>query len=77
MCKIVTSQNHIIAWEEFNKRFGENYVPESLMEIKGKECLHLQQEPKTITAYLYQFNDLSHYALEDTNAEVKKVYRFI
>jgi hypothetical protein len=73
----IIPQDHIITWDEFKKRFRENYVPESIMEIKRKEFLNLKQESRTITAYLDRFNDLSHYAPDDTNTEAKKVYRFI
>jgi hypothetical protein len=73
----IIPQDHIITWDEFKKRFRENYVPESIMEIKRKEFLNLKQESRTITAYLDRFNDLSRYAPDDTNTEAKKVYRFI
>ena len=73
----IVPPDHVVTWEEFKRRFRENYVPQCVMEMKRREFLHLKQESKTITNYLDRFNDLSRYAPEDTNTETKKVYRFI
>ena len=75
--QIIIPENHIVTWEEFKRRFRDNYVPQSAMEIKRKEFLNLKQGSKTIAEYLDEFNSLSRYAPEDTNTETKKVYRFV
>lgn len=75
--QIIIPENHIVTWEEFKRRFRDNYVPQSAMELKSKEFLSLKQGSKTIAEYLDEFNSLSRYASEDTNTETKRVYQFI
>jgi hypothetical protein len=47
-------------------------VPEGLMIVRKKEFLALKQGPLSVSEYMDEFLQLSRYALEDVNMNVKR-----
>jgi hypothetical protein len=52
------------------------YIPPGLTEIKLGEFLALNHGTKTVTQYLYAFNNLSRYASDMVNTDAKKIASF-
>ena len=46
------------------------------MQMKATEFMKLTQRTKTLTEYMHAFNNLSQYALEFVDIEVKKIESF-
>jgi hypothetical protein len=65
-----------ITWREFTKAFRGVYIPPGLTEMKLREFLALNQDTKTMTQYLYAFNNLSRYASDMVNTDAKKIASF-
>jgi hypothetical protein len=65
-----------VAWDQFKEAFRGHYVPAGLMAIKHTEFMKLTQRDKSVTEYLHAFINLSRYALEFVNTEVKKIASF-
>jgi hypothetical protein len=68
--------NAHITWEEFTTAFRGVYIPAGLTEMKLGEFLALNQGTKTVTQYLHAFNNLSRYAPDMVNTDVKKIASF-
>jgi hypothetical protein len=66
-----------ITWEEFRDNFRRYHVPEGLMIVRKEEFLALKQGPLSVSEYRDKFLQLSRYALEDTNTDAKRQYRFL
>ena len=45
--------------------------------IKQQQFLALQKGKKSVTEYLYEFNFLAHYALDDVSTDARRQSRFI
>jgi hypothetical protein len=66
-----------ITWEEFRDNFRHYHVPDGLMIVRKEEFLALKQGPMSVSEYRDKFLQLSHYAPEDVNTDVKRQYRFL
>jgi hypothetical protein len=66
-----------ITWEKFRDKFRRYHVPEGLMIVRKEEFLALKQGPLSISEYTDKFLQMSRYALEDVNMDVKRHYRFL
>jgi hypothetical protein len=66
-----------ITWEEFRDNFRRYHVPEGLMIMRKEEFLALKQGPLSVSEYRDKFLQLSRYAPEDVNTDVKRQYRFL
>jgi len=65
--------NAVVTWDQFKTAFRNTYIPQGLMTIKHTEFMNLTQGTKSLTEYLHAFNNLSRYAPEIVDTEVKKV----
>jgi hypothetical protein len=63
-------------WREFTKAFHGVYIPSGLVEMKLREFLALNQGSKTVTQYLYAFNNLCRYAPNMVDTDAKKIASF-
>jgi hypothetical protein len=63
---------HHITWEEFKIAFHEHYVPEGVIHMKQEEFIRLKQGGDTVMQYLNKFNNLSQYAIDQVNTDLKK-----
>jgi hypothetical protein len=61
-----------ITWEEFRNNFCQYHVPEGLMIVRKEEFLALKQCPLTVSEYRDKFLQLSCYAPDDVNTDVKR-----
>jgi hypothetical protein len=68
--------NTPITWEMFTTAFHGNYILPGLMAMKVGEFMRLTQGIRTMKEYLYDFNNLSRYALEFINTDAKKIASF-
>jgi hypothetical protein len=66
-----------ITWEEFRENFRRYHVPQGLMIVRKEEFLALKQGPLSVSEYWDRFLQLSCYAPEDVNTDVKRRYRFL
>jgi hypothetical protein len=66
-----------ITCNEFKARFRNHYVPHGTMKLKKKEFTNLRQGSMTVDEYLNSFIQLSRYATEDINTDVKKQDMFL
>jgi hypothetical protein len=69
-------ENIEVVWDQFKEAFRGHYIPSGLMAIKHTEFMKLTQGDKSVTEYLHAFINLSIYALEFVNTEVKKIASF-
>jgi hypothetical protein len=65
-----------VIWDQFKEAFWGHYIPSGLMAIKHTEFMKLTQEDKSVIEYLHAFINLSRYAPEFGNTEVKKIASF-
>jgi hypothetical protein len=72
---VILSQpvEHIISWEEFQNKFRESQVPESILEFKRREFEILQQNDLSVCKYVGEFDHLARYAAEEVNTEAKRI----
>jgi hypothetical protein len=68
---------HQITWDEFKLAFREHYIPEGVLHMKQEEFMKLKQGGDTVTQYLNKFNHLSQYAIDQVNADLKKINCFM
>ena len=68
--------NAQVTWEQFKLAFRGHHIPPGLMHMKAAEFMRLTQGIKTLTEYMYAFNNLSRYAPEFVNTEAKKIESF-
>jgi hypothetical protein len=68
---------HQITWDEFKLAFREHYIPEGVLHMKQGEFIKLKQGGDTVTQYLNKFNHLSQYAIDQVNADLKKINCFM
>jgi hypothetical protein len=68
--------NAVVTWDQFQTAFRNTYIPQGLMTIKHTEFMNLTQGTKSLTEYLHAFNNLSRYAPEMVDTEVKKLASF-
>ena len=61
-----------ITWEEFTDEFRRYHIPEGTMRLKADEFRNLKQGTKTVNEYIHQFIELSRYAPEEVNTDMKK-----
>jgi hypothetical protein len=66
-----------ITREEFRDNFRRYHVPEGLMIVRKEEFLALKQGPLSVREYRDKFLQLSRYAPEDVNTDVKRQYHFL
>jgi hypothetical protein len=66
-----------ITWEEFTGSFRQYHVPAGLMTVKKEEFLALKQGSSSVSEYRDRFVQLSRYAPEDVNTDVKRQYHFL
>jgi hypothetical protein len=66
-----------ITWEEFRGSFHQYHVPAGVMTVKKEEFLALKQGSSFVSEYRDRFLQLSRYAPEDVNTDVKRQYRFL
>jgi hypothetical protein len=66
-----------ITWEEFRDNFRQYHILAGLMTVKKEEILALKQGPMSVSEYRDRFLQLSRYAPEDVNTDVKRQYRFL
>jgi hypothetical protein len=75
---LVTHANpDTITWEEFRGSFRQCHVPAGLMIVKKEEFLALKQGSSSVSEYRDRFLQLSRYAPQDVNTDVKRQYRFL
>ncbi|KAK1627572.1 hypothetical protein QYE76_001887 [Lolium multiflorum] len=67
----------VFTWEEFKKKFRDDHVPESVVELKKREFDELRQNTAPIMQYVREFNRLSRYAREEVDTEEKRKKRFM
>jgi hypothetical protein len=65
-----------VVWDQFKEAFRGHYVHAGLMAIKHTEFMKLTQRDKSVIEYLHAFINLSRYAPEFVNMEVKKIASF-
>jgi hypothetical protein len=68
--------NAQISWREFTEAFHGVYIPPGLVEMKLEEFLALNQSTKTVTQYLYAFNNLCRYAPDMVDTDAKRIASF-
>jgi hypothetical protein len=68
--------NAHITWRKFTDAFRGVYIPPGLIEMKLREFLALNQDTKTVTQYLYAFNNLCRDASDMVNTDAKKIASF-
>jgi hypothetical protein len=61
-----------INWQEFKNSFRSHHVPMGVMKLKKKEFEDLKQGSMTVSEYVTQFTQLSHYALGNMDTDEKK-----
>jgi hypothetical protein len=66
-----------ITWEEFRGNFRQYHVPAGLTTVKKEEFLALKQGSSSVSEYRDRFLQLSRYAPEDVNTDIKRQYRFL
>jgi hypothetical protein len=69
-------KNMEVVWDQFKEAFRGHYVHAGLMAIKHTEFMKLTQRDKSVIEYLHAFINLSRYAPEFVNMEVKKIASF-
>jgi hypothetical protein len=69
-------ENMEVVWDQFKEAFRGHYIPSGLMAIKHIEFMKLTQGDKSIIEHLHAFINLSRYAPEFVNTEVKKIASF-
>ena len=60
-----------ITWEQFNEKFRETHVPESIMELKRREFENLRQNDMPVLRYVRDFSILSLYATDEVDTDEK------
>src|SRR6266508_297199 len=67
---------HKVPWTEFRAAFKAHHIPSSVVKIKLREFMNLQQGNKTVREYVQIFNELARYAPDhvDTNAKKKEYF---
>jgi hypothetical protein len=68
----VQPAGHQITWDEFKLAFREHYITEGVLHMKQEEFMKLKQGRDTVTQYLNKFNNLSQYAIDQVNTDIKK-----
>jgi hypothetical protein len=66
-----------ITWNEFKAQFRTHYVPRGTLKLKRKEFSELQQGRMTVNEYLNKFTQMSRYAPDEVNTDVKKQDAFL
>jgi hypothetical protein len=61
-----------INWQEFKNSFRTRHVPPGVMKLKKKEFEDLKQGSVTMSEYVTQFTQLSHYAPDNVDTDEKK-----
>ncbi|XP_059654905.1 uncharacterized protein LOC132301685 [Cornus florida] len=61
-----------LTYDQFQDRFDDKYFSFAVSAAKKKEFLNLQQGDRTVAEYEQEFTNLSLFALEEVNIEVKK-----
>jgi hypothetical protein len=61
-----------INWQEFKNSFRSHHVPLGVMKLKKKEFEDLKQGSMTVSEYVTQFTQLSHYAPDNVDTDEKK-----
>jgi hypothetical protein len=69
-------ENMVVVWDQFKEAFWGHYIPSGLMAIEHTEFMKLTQGDKSVTENLHAFINLSRYAPEFVNMEVKKITSF-
>jgi hypothetical protein len=69
---VVQPAGHQITWDKFKLAFREHYIPEGVLHMKQEEFMKLKQGGDTVTRYLNKFNQLSQYAIDQVNTDLKK-----
>ncbi|KAF7150567.1 hypothetical protein RHSIM_Rhsim02G0129900 [Rhododendron simsii] len=66
----------VVTWERFVKGFNDQYCPQSYRFRQEAAFSHLQQGDMTVPEYEARFAELSEYAPDMVDTEVKKCKRF-
>jgi hypothetical protein len=66
-----------ISWQEFRNSFSTHHVPFGMMKLKKKEFENLKQGSMSVSEYVTQFTQLSHYAPDDVDTNEKKQAWFL
>lgn len=61
----------------FKEKFREAHMPSSIMALKRKEFMSLEQGNMSVTTYVHEFNRLSRYAPDDVATDVKRQQKFM
>jgi hypothetical protein len=68
----IQQAGHQVTWDEFKLAFCEHYIPEGVLHMKQEEFIRLKQGGDTVMQYLNKFNNLSQYAIDQVNTDLKK-----
>jgi hypothetical protein len=68
----VQPTGHQVTWDEFKLALREHYVPDGVLHMKQEEFIRLKQGGDTVMQYLNKFNNLSQYAIDQVNTDLKK-----
>src|SRR5438128_454520 len=63
---------HQVPWTEFSAAFRAHHIPSSVMKIKLREFMALEQRSKTVREYVQTFNELARYAPNHVDTDAKK-----
>lgn len=67
----------VLILTEFSEKFKKAHIPTTfIMRMKDEFC-HLKQGGMTVVGYLDHFTQLSRYAPEEVDTEVKRMVRFL
>jgi hypothetical protein len=66
-----------ITWQEFRDSFRAHLIPTGVLKLKQREFLALQQGNMSVNEYLDKFTQLSRYATDEVNTDLKRQERFL
>ncbi|XP_022872137.1 uncharacterized protein LOC111391205 [Olea europaea var. sylvestris] len=75
-CTRTEEQQRDLTWEQFKDEVMAKYFPQALRDFKESEFLQLRQGKLSLTDYERQLEQLSRYAPDLVDTEVKKIRRF-
>src|SRR3954470_4083752 len=74
--KLALPDGAVITWQEFQSAFRAWHLPQGLMHQKKEEFLKLRQGETTVVSYHRRFLELSRYAVDEVDTDVRKQEKF-
>jgi hypothetical protein len=66
-----------VTWDSFQEGFRAAHISSGVMSLKKKELCDLKQRYRTVSEYIDEFTNLSHYEPDDSATDAKRKDKFL